>query len=143
MLIILDTTLLWLLVHPRGGPESLKLRQLLVPRLEMGDAIGVAEICDYEARRELIRRGATKQIANLDALINVSTYIALDTTTMREAAFLWAELRRAGRPTASQQALDGDVILGAQAKRQGPHLVATENLQHLSRICNAVHWESL
>jgi predicted nucleic acid-binding protein len=143
MLIFLDTTLLWLLAHPRGGPEARALRLALVRRLKAGDQPAVAEICDYEARRELIRKGATRQIDNLDDLINTSTYVPLDTGTMREAASLWAQLRRGGTPTAGQEALDGDVILAAQAIRQGPHLVATKNLRHLAGVCNALEWGNL
>jgi predicted nucleic acid-binding protein len=143
MLIFLDTTLLWLIVHPRGGPDANALRQLLVRRLQAGDRVGIAEICDYEARRELIRRNASTQIANLNHLVETNIYIPLDTETMRDAAALWANLRRRGRPMASDAALDGDVILGAQAIRQGAHLVATQNLSHLGQICNAADWRNL
>ncbi|MEX0696453.1 MAG: hypothetical protein WEB85_16360 [Dongiaceae bacterium] len=140
MIIFLDTTLLWLLAHPGGGPKAQDLRRWLLRRLQAGDQIGVAEICDYEARRELFRKDAVTQIANLDKLIERSTYVPLDTPTMRDAAILWAQLRKAGQPTADDKALDGDVILGAQAKRYPKHVVATENIVHLSRICNAKDW---
>jgi predicted nucleic acid-binding protein len=143
VLIFLDTTLLWLLVHPGGGSRAKALRQAMLARAEAGDQIAVAEICDYEARRELIRKGATRQIDNLDRLVSESVYVPLDTGTMRDAAALWAQLRRRGRPTAPDEALDGDVILGAQAARQGSHLVVTENLRHLDRICNAIEWQKL
>jgi predicted nucleic acid-binding protein len=143
MLIFLDTTLLWLLVHPRGGPEAKALRLALLDRQRAGDQLAIAEICDYEARRELMRKAAIRQIQNLDELIGANTYVPLDTGTMREAASIWAQLRRGGTPTAAKEALDGDVILAAQAIRQGSHLVATENLRHLGRICNAVEWQKL
>jgi toxin FitB len=143
MLILLDTTLLWLIVHPRGGPDAHALRNLLVRRLQAGDRVGIAEICDYEARRELIRKNATTQIANLNHFIQTNIYVPLDTDTMRDAATIWASLRRRGRPTASDPALDGDVILGAQAIRQGAHVVTTQNFSHLCHICNAVDWRNL
>ena len=115
----------------------------MLARAETGDQIAVAEICDYEARRELIQKGATRQIDNLDRVVSESVHVPLDTGTMRDAAALWAQLRRRGQPTASDEALDGDVILGAQATRQGSHLVVTENLRHLNRICNAIEWQKL
>jgi predicted nucleic acid-binding protein len=115
----------------------------MLDRSEAEDQIAIAEICDYEARRELIRRGATRQIENLDQIVSASIYVPLDTGTMRDAAAIWAQLRRRGQPTAPDEALDGDVILGAQAKRRGSHLVATENLRHLHRICNAIDWQKL
>lgn len=142
-MIFLDTSLLWVIVHPKGGPLALQLRQMLQRQLQKGARIAVAEICDYEARRELLRKRATRQIANLDKFISVNTYVPLDTDTMREAAALWAKLRTSGRPTAPNDALDGDVILGAQALRQGTHTVATTNLRHLQLVCTAVDWRAL
>jgi predicted nucleic acid-binding protein len=144
MLVFLDTKLLWLIVHPGGGADANGLRNILVRRQEdTGDQVGIAEICDYEARRELIRKNATRQISNVDHFIQTNIYVPLDTDTMRDAAVIWANLRRQGRPTAADSALDGDVILGAQAIRQGLHLVATDNLKHLGQICNAIDWRNL
>ena len=143
MLIFLDTELLWLLVHPRGGPKSIELLALLEARLAGGDELAIAEVCDYEARRELLRKGANRQLSNLDSLIATSRFVPLNTIAMRRAAELWAQLRQHGQPTASDPALDGDVILGAQALQHEEHLVASENLRHLERVCNAVHWRAL
>jgi predicted nucleic acid-binding protein len=143
VLIFLDTTLLWILVHPAAGQTALDLRRRLHARMASGDELAVAEICDYEARRELIRRKAAVQIANLDKLISTATYVPIDTPTMRDAATLWARVRNAGQPTASNQALDGDIILAAQAQRQKQALVATQNVRHLRRLCSAIAWRSL
>jgi predicted nucleic acid-binding protein len=103
----------------------------------------VAEINDYEVRRELLRKNAHKQIRRLDELINSSEFLPFDRPMMLYAAEVWAQLRNAGIPTADDGALDGDVILGAQALLHsrklggGPVVVATENVRHLSRICSA------
>jgi hypothetical protein len=52
------------------------------------------------------------------------------------AAELWAQSRKAGKPTADPKALDGDVILAAQAKLLesggNPVVIATTNVGHLS-----------
>jgi aspartate/glutamate racemase len=63
---------------------------------------------------------------------------------MRLATELWAETRRAGRITAPEPALDGDVILAAQALslvRSGVDvIVATTNTRHLSWFVDAREW---
>jgi predicted nucleic acid-binding protein len=139
--IFLDTTPLWTLVHPGGGDKALALRKTLAARLKTGDEVAIAEICDYEARRELLRRGATRQLRNLDELVQQSLYFPIDTDLMRAAAALWAQLRRRGRSTAPDAALDGDVILAAQARRFDDHLVVTANPKHLAGLCNTVEMD--
>jgi predicted nucleic acid-binding protein len=110
--------------------------------LSAGHQFAVAEITDYETRRELIRKNATAQILRLDALINQSEFLSIDRNTMRDAATIWATMRNSGSQTAADPALDADVILGAQAlirsRRNGgsPVVVATSNARHLALICN-------
>jgi hypothetical protein len=66
---------------------------------------------------------------------------------MDKAAEFWAESRRRGRPTASEKALDVDVILAAQAWRttyDGSFVViATTNRKHLSQFVPAEHWKDI
>ncbi len=68
---------------------------------------------------------------------------------MRKAAELWAWVRNQGKPTASNESLDGDVILVAQAILQLKSfervIVVTTNFKHISRfesegIC-VVDWQ--
>ena len=61
---------------------------------------------------------------------------------MRQAAACWAEARQQGRPTAADAALDGDVILAAQAVTpdRPEVIVATTNPKHLSRFVAAKLW---
>jgi predicted nucleic acid-binding protein len=75
----------------------------------------VPEIADYEVRRELIRRNSQRALANLDQLCTQLEYLPITTRGMRLAANLWAQARNAGLPTAAGHALDGDVVLAAQA----------------------------
>jgi len=64
---------------------------------------------------------------------------------MLMAAELWAAARNAGKPTASEKAIDGDVILAAQALTLGvpSFVVATSNVGHLSRYVPAQDWKTI
>jgi hypothetical protein len=57
---------------------------------------------------------------------------------MLKAAELWAWVRNRGLPTADEKALDGDVILAAQARLTSADtdqiIIATQNVSHLSRF---------
>ena len=100
----------------------------------------VPEIADYEVRRELIRARRTAGVARLDALIGQVEYLAITTSAM-----FWAAARQQGRPTAADPALDGDVILAAQAATLGRAgvIVATTNVRHLSRFVPAKLWADI
>jgi predicted nucleic acid-binding protein len=141
--IFLDTTPLWTLVHPGGGEKANALRKKIAERLRAGDKVAVAEICDYEARRELLRKGATRQLQNLDDLLQRSEYFPIDTDLMKAAAALWASMRGRGKPTSADSGLDGDVILAAQALRFDDHVVLTTNSRHLSQLCNTLEMDKL
>ena len=68
---------------------------------------------------------------------------------MHDAASLWAEARNAGRPTAHPRALDGNVILAAQARSAQTEfahesvVVVTAKVEHLSRSANARLWSDI
>jgi len=56
--------------------------------------------------------------------------------------------RRQGLTTAADHALDGDVILAAQATtwaetRNREVIIVTENVGHLGRLAKAVRWDEL
>jgi predicted nucleic acid-binding protein len=104
----------------------------------------VPEIADYEVRRELLRAGKSAGVRRLDQLKRVIGYLPLTTPVMLKAAEIWAEARRTGKPTADASALDGDVILAAQATSvaEAGHdvVIATTNVGHLSRFADAREW---
>ena len=121
----------WALDHERAGAE------LLIP-----------EIADYEIRRELLRAGKVSSVARLNELCAGLTYLPLTTPVMHDAAVLWAEARNASRPTAHPHALDGDVILAAQARSaQAAYgretVVVTTDVEHLSRYTDARLWSDI
>lgn len=102
----------------------------------------VAEIADYEVRRELIRAERYVGIARLNALQATLPYLPLTTPIMLRAAVLWAEARRRGRPTADPKELDCDVILAAQALEIGA-VVMTDNVGHLALFVEAKSWRAI
>lgn len=115
--------------------------------LDAGASLMVPEIADYEVRRELLRAGKAGGVARLDLLVPALGYEPITTDAMRLAAELWADARRGGRPTAPDLALDGDVILAAQAQvlaaRHTDVVVATTNAKHLERFVDARLWSDI
>ena len=105
----------------------------------------VPEIADYEVRRELLRAGKIRGIERLDELIAQVNYLPITTNAMRQAATYWANARQQGQPTAADPALDGDVILAAQAATLNwtDVVVATTNVRHLSRFVQAEIWSDI
>lgn len=146
MHIVLDAGPLGMLSHP--APASTAPGEWARAQIAAGHRFVVAEIADYEVRRELLRaHGAGPGIDRLDRLATWG-YQAITTRTMRIAAELWADARRAGRPTAPDHALDGDVVLAAQALELAGQtgrdvVIATTNVRHLERYVDARLWTDL
>ncbi|MEH2251449.1 PIN domain-containing protein [Nostoc sp.] len=143
--VLLDTHPLSQVTHPKVNP---KVQQWLRSLGKVETVIRVPEIADYELRRELLRKGKQESIDRLNKLSQICL-IPLTPETMRKASELWAWVRNQGKPTASNDSLDGDVILAAQAiiqlKSFDQVIVVTTNLKHISRfesegICVA-HWQ--
>ena len=144
-IIVLDSGPLGLVTNPGGSKEAAACGRWLLNAATGGAMVMVPEIADYEVRRELLRARRTAGIARLDALITQVEYLAITTSAMRQAATFWAEARQQGRPTAADPALDGDVILAAQAATLGrvDVIVATTNSRHLSRFVPAELWSDI
>jgi predicted nucleic acid-binding protein len=142
--VVLDTTPLGILCHPRNPPPVVACRDWLAALEAAGRRVVLPEIADYEVRRELTRRNSRSGLRILDSLGRRLDYRPLTTPAMRRAAELWAQARRTGRPTAADPALDADVILAAQALALGgPVVVATANPAHLSRFVPAELWQNI
>lgn len=136
MRLLLDTNILAKLCHPKKYREVQKwLSTILCHPSQI--VVALPEIADYELRRELIHGIARKKIEpksldRLDAFAKLLDYQPLTTSVMVDAANMWAQARVGGYPTAHEKALDGDVILAAQAKAQQA-IVVTSNRKHLTR----------
>ncbi|MBX6764577.1 MAG: nuclease [Rubrobacteraceae bacterium] len=145
--VLLDAGPLGLVTHPRveqNREAALWLRGLL----SVGVPVLVPEISDYEVRRELLRAGRTRSLDRLDRLTRDLGYLPLTTEAMRLAARFWADARKQGQPTASDESLDADVILAAQAavlneETEEGVVVATTNPRHLSRFVDASLWQNI
>jgi predicted nucleic acid-binding protein len=143
--ILLDTGPLGLVTNPRRSPQSVACAQWLQTLVGRGIRVIVPEIADYEVRRELLRAKKEKGLARLDALASRLEYLPITTAAIRRAAVFWAQARQQGQPTADDKALDGDVILAAQAITLGVAdvVIATTNVGHLSRFAPAALWPDI
>lgn len=140
--VVLDAGPLSMVAHPRDNIEA---KDWLETLLRSGEfLIFIPEIADYEVRRELLRAKKSKSVQRLDALKDALSYLPLTTDAMLLAAELWARVRQQGRPTASDKALDADVILAAQAlSLSDGAIVATDNVGHLDRFVTARRWPDI
>jgi predicted nucleic acid-binding protein len=142
--VLVDAGPLGMLTHPRPNVEILRwLRRLR----RAGAFAMVPEIADYEVRRELLRIDSKISLDRLDTLKATIGYVPITTATMLKAAEFWADARRNGRPTAPDLALDGDVILAAQAFEMASQghdaVIATTNVRHLEQYASAQKWDEI
>ncbi len=146
-IILLDSAPLGMVTNPKQTAENESCRLWLRNLLSQDIEVIIPEITDYEVRRELLRAKKLNGIKRLDALKNTLTYLPIDTEIMLKAAEFWSQARQMGKPTASNNALDGDVILAAQAtllqNADNKVIVATTNVKHLSLFVDARDWRSI
>lgn len=145
LVIVLDTGPLGLITNPKLSSQSQACNQWLQRLINLERRVIIPEIADYEIRRELLRANKIRGLARLDALEQFVEYLPINTKAMQQAATLWAEARQQGYPTAGDAALDGDVILAAQALTLGESevVIATTNVSHLSRFMPAALWQEI
>jgi predicted nucleic acid-binding protein len=145
--IFLDSAPLSLLASSANTTEAQAIARWALDCDAAGHRIIIPEIVDYEVRRELLRAGKSRSVAELDNLKAVFTYLPVSTAAMRLAATLWAQVRQQGKPTANDQNIDVDVILAAQALTIGVPtadlVVATVNQRHLSLFVAADQWTNI
>ena len=143
-IVMLDTGPLGEATHPRPNKD---FEVWLKDILKSGTQVLVPEIADYELRRELIRAKKKTSLKRLDEFKNANDYVPITTNAMQSAAVYWAEARQQGYGTAPDDALDGDVILAAQASEIDPNgqvlIIVTTNVGHLARFFNAKHWKDI
>jgi len=144
-IVLLDSGPLGIVTNPKAASPLSQEGKVWLQSLPLkGYIVMLPEIADYEVRRELIRVGKTAGIERLDQLKSQIPYRPLTTEVMLLAAQLWAKARNRGKPTADSNALDGDVILAAQAILEvntgNEVVIATTNVGHLSQFVDAREW---
>lgn len=147
MLIVLDSGPLGRLCNPSGSKPAREAGAWARGHLERGHRLVVPEISDYEVRRELVRADLGDAVTRLDELGAGLGSVPVTSAMWRRAAGLWADARTRGRATAPDHALDGDVLLAAQALELATEhedvVVVTTNTKHLDRYVPAVRWDQL
>lgn len=106
--LLIDAGPLGRIAHPRRQPDIDAWFEAL---LASARPVYLPEIADYEVRRSFLLEDLSRALARLDALRETLRYLPLTTEIMGEAARLWAQARKQGRPTGDPRELDGDVIL--------------------------------
>lgn len=146
-LYLLDAGPLGLITNPRESDDARRCKAWIRSALAGQARVMVAEVTDFEVRRELMRAGKGTGLARLDTVVQRQGTLPVDARAWHRAAELWAEARRAGKPTAGGSTLDADVILAAVAQlaaEDGWHVVVvTDNIGHLSRFVDARDWRTL
>lgn len=142
---MLDAGPLGMATNPKTSSAICRECKLWLDDLPLkGYEVMLPEIADYEVRRELLRANKMAGIRRLNQLKAAISYRPITTEVMLKAAELWAEARKRGRPTADAKALDGDVILAAQATlvvdEGNEVIIATTNVGHLSQFVDAREW---
>ena len=147
LVILLDSGPLGLVTNPKANPENTDCNLWLDSLLDVGHRVIIPAIVDYEVRRELLRADKRKGLERLDAFLNALEFLPLTPQALTYAAMLWADVRKAGKPTSDDKALDGDVILAAQALTLNVPatdlVIATTNVGHLGRFLNAEEWRNI
>jgi len=144
---MLDSSPVGLITNPKANPLAKDCQQWFYTLLQRKYKVILPEIVDYEIRRELLRANKLSGLRRLDQLKSEILYLPITTEIMLKAAELWAEARQQGKPTADNQALDGDVILASQALAlkniDYEVIIANSNKNHLSLFTEAEDWQNI
>jgi hypothetical protein len=146
-IILLDAGPLGLVTYPGASDDHKACSEWLEAKLLGRADVRIPELADYEVRRGMLRVKQHEGIKKLDALKDVLEYIPIVTSSMLKAAEFWARVRQLGFTTADDKALDGDVILAAQAailSEQGDEvIIATTNVKHFQVLVAVDEWRKI
>ena len=146
MIVILDSGIIHTLCNSTKIKEVTNCQEWFYRLTARGAYFTMSEICDYEVRRELTRRGRIENINNLNNLRQKVNVLPLTHQVLLEAASLWATARQSNNSTSSNKNIDVDMILSAQwslLKEEHPGqyiVIATTNTKHLRLFTEAEEW---
>jgi predicted nucleic acid-binding protein len=138
--LLLDTAVVGEICHPRKYDDV----RAWFARAAAAHEMLLSEVADYELRRELrrelLRIDSRRSLDRLDELTREIRYIPVTTATWRATAR--ALQRKAGRVTAAEGGLDGDVLIAAQALAEDA-VIVTPNTRHFDSMIRAVTWQKV
>ncbi len=140
---LLDSGPLGLLAHNRLA-NRMAIESWRMNEVAAGATVYLSEVADYEVRRELVRLIQAGQLPasrlnRLNQLPTLFLYLPVTTVMWQRAAEFWADARSRGLPTASSAALDGDVLIAAQASEIQATVVTT-NAAHIGVWVPVKNW---
>jgi hypothetical protein len=157
MIVFLDTNILGLISNANTSFEECQQCEKWFITLSIrGVRFVTSDICDYEVRRGLISSSirSGKPSPGINLLNSLKTdgfleFLPVSTEVLDLAANLWAKASVDGQTTRDDKNIDVDIIISAQyqiLKERYPGqrvVVATTNLKHLSRFCDAARWQDI
>lgn len=99
MIVLLDSGILHTLVSTSKVKEVIDCQDWFYYLLSRSALVVTSAICNYEVKRELIRRKKIQEINNLNQLKALIDFLPVNESTLELAAELWAEARNKGLPT--------------------------------------------
>lgn len=143
---LLDSNIISKLLHPKH-PENKEIGDWFLRFLNENDKkIYLPEIVAYEVRRGLwvkkLKDSKSKSLERFESFSKLLNYLPVNTNVFKIAEELWAKARVNGYPTASNDSLDADVLLAAQAIEIKDSVI-TENVKHLKKYVSTYHWKDL
>jgi hypothetical protein len=157
MIVFLDTNIVGLISNSNTSFDECQQCDKWFTTLSVrGVRFVTSDICDYEVRRGLIssfiRSG--KLASGINGLNSPKTdglleFLPVSTEALDLAANLWARASNEGLTTRDDKNIDVDIIISAQyqiLRDEYPGqqvIVATTNLKHLSRFCEAARWQDI
>ena len=147
MRLAIDSCVLGIACHEQHKEHQALMAWLTAHMADPGSEVFLPSVSDYELRRELRlhvlrgKAGHAKGLGRLDSIGAATKFVTLTDAVLKRAADLWAQARKAGKPTADPKALDADCMIAAQALNVGAAVV-TDNAKHLSRYCMVINWRT-